>query len=362
MNTPFEPYTLAGIPLRNRFVRSATVGPYGTAGVIGYAGIRRYQLLAEQQVGLIITEMTFISPDGQASRTQAGICDSGSIVRHRQITEAVHQAGGKIFIQLNHGGAASLCDMPPSPSGVPSPYTGKPAKIMTPDEIAAVTMEFANAAARAQRAGYDGIQLHCAHGYLLSQFISPFFNHRDALYGGSAENRFRFPAEVIAAVKAAVGPEYPVCIKLNSNAETEDDRYEDALLWMGQECARLGVCAIEVSGHDFTPLGRSGLHAYYLDRAARLRQASGLPVMLVGGIRTAEDIRRVLGAGIDLVSMSRPFLCQPDLVFRFLEGTDSRCVSCSRCFAMLRKFDSEGRLCIQHDPDSDRFGSYTPTE
>ena len=354
MSHPFESYTLAGIPLRNRFVRSATVGPYAAAGVVGPAGIRRYQRLAQQQIGLIITEMTYISPDGQASSTQPGLCDDQSVAWHRQITDAVHGSGGKIFVQLNHGGAASLCDMPLSPSGVPSPYTNRPARVMTAEEIAAVTMEFANAAVRARKAGYDGIQLHCAHGYLLSQFISPFFNRRDDDYGGSAENRFRFPAEVIAAVKAAVGPEYPVCIKLNSNAEVEDEVYEGDLMWMGQACARLGVCAVEVSGYDFTPLGRAGRHHYYLDRAARLRRACGLPVMLVGGIRTMEDIRRVLDAGIDLVSMSRPFLCQPDLVLRLAEGIDSSCVSCSKCFIMLRKFDAEGRLCIQHKPDSDR--------
>lgn len=354
MNTPFEPYILAGVPLRNRFVRSATVSPYAAEGIVSPAGVRRYQRLAEQQIGLIITEMTYVSPEGQASRTQAGLCTSQSVPQHRQITDAVHRSGGKIFVQLNHGGAASLCDMPPSPSGVPSPYANRPARSMTADEIAAVTLEFANAAVRAQKAGYDGIQLHCAHGYLLSQFISPFFNQRDDIYGGSPENRFRFPAEVIAAVRAAVGPDYPVCIKLNSNAETEDQRYAEDLMWMGQECAQMGVCSIEVSGYDFTPLGRAGRRHYYLERAVRLRRASGLPVMLVGGIRTMEDIRRVMDAGIDLVSMSRPFLCQPDLVPRLAEGADSRCVSCSKCFAMLRKFDAEGRLCVQHEPDSDR--------
>ena len=354
MTDPFQPYTLAGVPLRDRFVRSATVSPYAAEGVVGRTGIERYRTLARERVGLIITEMVYISPDGQASRTQAGLWDESCIAHHKEIVEAVHEEGGKVFVQLNHGGAASLCEEPLSPSGVTSPYTGRPARAMAEADMARVARDFAAAAARAEAAGYDGIQIHCAHGYLLSQFISPFFNRREDAYGGTPEKRFRFPAEVIAAVKGAVRTGYPVCIKINSNAEQDDTEYEDALMWMGRACAELGVCAIEVSGHDFTPQGRAGKHTYYLERAAKLRAGSGLPVMLVGGIRTMEDVRRVLDAGIDLVSMSRPFLCQPDLVGRLERGEGSLCVSCSKCFSMLRKFENEGRLCIQHEQGSDR--------
>lgn len=353
MKDPFAPYQLAGISLQNRFVRSATVSPYSTGGVMRPAGIRHYRLLAKNQVGLIIMEMCNICPEGKSSRTQPSLCCEEDAIRHRKVTEAVHQEGAKIFAQINHGGAASLCEDPLSPSGIPSPYTNSPAKIMTGAEIADVTQKFAASAVWAKEAGYDGVQIHCAHGYLLSQFINPYFNQRDDAYGGTPENRFRFPAEVIAAVKEAVGPEYPVCIKINSNAERDDEAYEAALMWMGQKCAELGVCAIEVSGHDFTPQGRAGKHAYYLERAAKLRACSGLPVMLVGGIRTLEDIQTVLDAGIDLISMSRPFLCQPDAVLRLERGEPLQCNSCSKCFIMLRKFETEGRLCILHPQGSD---------
>ena len=350
----FAPYALAGIPLRNRFVRSATVSPYAADGVTSDAGVERYRLLARNQVGLIITEMVYVSQDGQASRTQAGLCHDAAIPEHRKITEAVHREGGIIFVQLNHGGAASLDEEPLSPSGIPSPYTGRPSKVMTEAEITQVTQDFAAAAVRAKAAGYDGIQIHCAHGYLLSQFISPFYNRRTDMYGGTPESRFRFPSEVISAVVHAVGPAYPVCIKINSNSECDDDIYEESLMWMGKECAKLGVCAIEVSGHDFTPRGRAGEHTYYLERAAKLRAYSGLPVMLVGGIRTSVDIQWVLDAGIDLISMSRPFLCQPDIVQRLQSGENSQCKSCSKCFIMLHKFEAEGRLCILHEQGSDR--------
>ena len=350
----FAPYILAGVPLRNRFVRSATVSPYATDGMTGDAGMEYYRLLAKNQVGLIVTEMTYVSPDGQASQTQAGLCNDAAIDQHKKITEAVHREGGKIFIQLNHGGAASLGKEPLSPSGIPSPYTGHPAKVMIDEDIAAVIRDFSSAAVRAKASGYDGVQIHCAHGYLLSQFISPFYNRRTDKYGGTPENRFRFPAEVISAVLRAVGPAYPVCIKINSNSECDDDLYGEALMWMGKECASLGICAMEVSGYDFTPRGRAGEHTYYLERAAKLRAHSGLPVMLVGGIRTTVDVQWALDAGIDLVSMSRPFLCQPDIVLRLRRGERSQCQSCSQCFVMLRKFETEGRLCILHKQGSDR--------
>lgn len=354
MSSAFEPYTLAGVSLRNHFVRSATVGPYSTDGVMSSAGICHYKKLAQNKVGLIITEMAYVSPDGQASRTQFSISRDKDLAQHESLVQAVHEEGGRVFLQINHAGAASLCDLPVSPSGVESPYTKKPCRAMTEEEMEKTTQDFAQAALRGKRAGYDGIQIHCAHGYLLSQFISPLFNQRTDAYGGTAENRFRFPAKVIAAVKAAVGADYPVCVKINSNAEIDDEHYEEALMWMGQECARLGICAIEVSGHDFTPQGRSGKHNYYLERAVRLRQSCSLPVILVGGIRTQADITQVLEAGLDLISMSRPYICQPDLIPMLEAGADSQCVSCSKCFLMLRKFEDEGRICIRHSQGGDR--------
>ena len=355
MRDPFAPYQLAGVTLRNRFVRSATVSPYAADGAITQAGIQRYRLLARNQVGLIITEMTYVCPQGKASHTQLSLCSEEDTVHHSQITKAVHQEGGKIFLQLNHGGAASLSEHPLSPSGISSPYTTLATQAMTEADSADVTQKFAASAAWAKEAGYDGIQIHCAHGYLLSQFISPYFNRRKDAYGGTPEKRFRFPAEVISAVRAAVGSAYPVCIKINSNAELEQDdgAYEDALMWMGQRCAELGICAIEVSGHDFTLQGRAGHHTYYLKRAARLHASSGLPVMLVGGIRTMEHVQQVLGAGIDLISMSRPFLCQPDSILCLKQGLPLLCTSCSKCFIMLRKFKAEGRLCVIHEQGAD---------
>jgi len=350
MHQALQPYTLAGMQLRNRIVRSATVDPLGASdGMVTDEQIAYYKSLADNQVGLIITGMANVSIDGAGAPTQNGIFDDRFISRHLILTNAVHDANGKVIMQINHAGAKSLHEMPPSPSGIPDPYIKAPCREMTTDEIHSITADFAAAAVRAKKAGYDGVQLHCAHGYLLSQFINPYFNKRGDHYGGNIENRFRFSCEVIESVKAAVGSDYPIMIKINSNIEECDESFEGELLWIGARCKELGIIAIEVSGFDFTPLGKSGNHNYYLERAAAVRRASGLPVILVGGIRATADMDTVLDAGVDMVSMSRPFICEPDIVKKMLNGQEaSKCVSCSKCFVLGLKYKTEGIRCILH--------------
>ena len=350
MSNVFEPCHVGGLELRNRFVRSSTMDPFGEVG--GQVSQKQVDLcreLAENQVGLILSGMAYVTPDSGSAPTQNAIYDDSFIPGHRALAEAVHEAGGKILLQINHCGAGSSSEDAVGPSEFVSPLTKKPCRAMTVAEIDRVVEDFAAAAVRAQKAGYDGIQLHCAHGYLLSEFINPTMNHRTDEYGGSVENRFRFAARVIAAVREAVGPSYPLWIKINSNIEDGDEGFEPALLWMGQECRRLGVVAIEVSGCDFTPQGRAGHHNYYLNRAKALKEACGLPVILVGGVRTAEDMQQVLDNGLDLVSLCRPFICEPDLVVRLKNGQEkAKCVSCSKCFFLYYK---EGVRCVFHLKD-----------
>lgn len=347
MTDPFQPYTLAGVPLRDRFVRSATVSPYAAEGVVGRTGIERYRTLARERVGLIITEMVYISPDGQASRTQAGLWDESCIAHHKEIVEAVHEEGGKVFVQLNHGGAASLCEDPLSPSGVPSLYTGMPARAMTEDDMARVARDFAAAAARAEAAGYDGIQIHCAHGYLLSQFLDPTTNLRTDDYGGSAANRFRFPGECLTAIRQAVGQDYPVLVKVNTNCAGEaDEAYAQDILYFCRQFEALGADAIELSGYNWLGLGKKKVPTFYLDRAKAIRQAVKIPLILVGGVRGPESAQAILDAGIDFVSASRPFICQPDFVQHLEKGEDSPCIGCTKCLGNI--WAKEGRRCVKH--------------
>lgn len=348
MSEVLEPGRIGSIMCRNRVVRSATFDYMGNLDKsVSEEQLKLNKVLAAGHVGLIITCMVSVSPEGKNAPMMNGLYDDCFLEGHKKLTETVHAEGGKVVCQINHCGAAS--DEAPrlSPSGVPSPYTrGAEAVPMTVEDITRITADFASAAVRAKEAGYDGVQLHLAHGYLLSQFINPLYNKRTDQYGGSLENRFRFAKEVITAVKEAVGPEFSVSIKINSNLEEGDETFAPDFLTIGKECKALGIDFIEVSGCDFTPRGRQGLHNYYLERAALLRKEIGIPVVLVGGVRTAEDMDQVLEAGVDAVSMCRPFISEPDLVLKLEQGGASRCVSCSKCFGLALKYTPGAPRCI----------------
>jgi 2,4-dienoyl-CoA reductase-like NADH-dependent reductase (Old Yellow Enzyme family) len=223
-------------------------------------------------------------------------------------------------------------------------------------DMAAVTAAFANAAQRAQAAGFDAVQIHAAHGYLLSEFLSPLFNKRHDAYGGDASGRARLAVDVVAAVRAAVGPDYPVLIKMNSEdfvpgGATVDDMLESAIA-----IVQAGVDAIELSGGtslsgDLGPLRtKTGIpedrEAYYQDAGLKLKQKVMVPVMLVGGIRTFEGAERLVEQGFaDYVAFSRPLVCEPDLVARWERGDrgPSICRSDNRCFYKTLK--REGVYC-----------------
>ena len=235
--------------------------------------------------------------------------------------------------------------------------TGPVGREMSRADIAVVTEVFAAAAGRAKVAGCDAVQIHGAHGYLLSEFLSPLFNKREDEYGGSVANRARLVVEVIRAVRAEVGADYPVLIKMNSEdfvagGLSVDDMLESAVL-----IAEAGVDAIELSGGtslsgDLGPIRtRAGIpqdrEAYYQDAGLRLKQKVSVPVMLVGGIRTFEEAERlVAGEYADYLALSRPFICEPDLVARW-EGGDrapSACRSDNRCY--YKGLKREGMYCV----------------
>ncbi|MGI5856597.1 MAG: hypothetical protein ACOX64_09080 [Candidatus Merdivicinus sp.] len=344
MTAMFEPYQLPHLRLKNRIVRSAThdyvENPDGTVSEAQFA---IYSTLAENQIGLIFTGHMYIHPSGQAGPLQNGICEQRFLPALRELTNRVHARGGVIAAQINHAGAKAIS---PDRRG-PSPLTllgGCPAREMTFEEITEVRDQFIEAAALAKEAGFDGVQVHTAHHYLLSQFLTPSMNLRTDRYGGSPENRFRLCAEIIAGIKERCGADYPVFVKLNSNVPTGDAAYEEELLSGLLRFRELGVEAAELSGYDVT--ARRNERAYYLDRAVRLRKASGLPIILVGGIRSTVDLERLDRSGIALAAMSRPLICEPDLIPKMLAGqVTSHCLSCNQCFTLPQR---EGIRCVLH--------------
>jgi len=377
----FTPKKIGNIELPNRFVNSATFESMAKeTGEVSDELIKRYERLAKGGVGLIITGLMYVHPSGRGYKYQTAIYHESMIEGLKKLVAAVHQAGGKIAFQLVHAGRQTTKDMigqaplAPSSRGRDPVNFVKP-KEMTEDEIREIVKAFGAAAQRAVEAGVDGIQLHGAHGYLISEFLSPFFNIRTDSWGGSEENRFRFLKEVLGEVKTMVPDGFPILIKMNTNDYTPKQGITPALAaryagWL----AKLGIDGVEVScgtsNYSYMnmcrgdvptaemlkslswwekPVGRLMIgklegkydleEGYNLEAARMIKPVLGnTPLFLVGGMRTVSHMERVLENNYaDFISMSRPFIREPFLVKKIKEGKLDKvsCVSCNKCLAAL---------------------------
>lgn len=340
----FEPITLSHLTLKNHFVRSATHDyMQQDDGLISEAQLDLYEELALNQVGMIITGHLYVSSEGRASADQNSIASDEVLPQLTQLVKRVTSHGSALIAQLAHAGAKARVKRPvgPSPLTLRDDVT---CHELTIGEIHQLKEAFIQAAIRAQKAGFTGVQVHMAHGYLLSEFITPEYNWRTDEYGGNVENRFRLAREILLGIKEACGEDYPVFVKINSNVLTEDAAYEQDLVYILNQCHLLKVEAVELSGCDFFQKKRHD-HLYYLERAKRLKQQVDILLILVGGIRTLEDVEQVLAADIELVSMSRPFICEPDLIQRFKEKQEAKCVTCNSCYGL---YYQKGKKCVFH--------------
>jgi 2,4-dienoyl-CoA reductase-like NADH-dependent reductase (Old Yellow Enzyme family) len=363
----FEVTSIKGLRLRNRLVRSATwEGMAEEDGSVNERLIGLYEDLAEGGIGLIISSYLYVCPEGKQALGQIGIHDDRLVTGLKKLASAVHDRGGAIVGQLVHcGGQADsrISGLPTlAPSSLESPgYREKPEEL-SETQIRLIVDAFAQAGLRLRRAGFDGLQLHGAHGYLLSQFMSPLRNRRADDYGGSLEKRCRFACEVYAAIREAVGEDFPVMIKLNASDFWEGSTSEADASYLAGLLAEAGIDAIEVSGGTPAsgPLGAARpditspeAEAYFLPQARTIRAAvPGIPLMLVGGIRSLEKIEEIVTeGGIDYFSMSRPLIREPGLPNRWRDGDrhPAECKSCLGCFRPARK--GEGIRCVRKDPD-----------
>jgi len=344
LSAPFE---LNGMTLRNRLVRSAT--HEGLASPDGFwtpemaaAQVR----LAKGGVGFIITGHAYVSVEGRVRRGQSAADSDECIGPWREAVEKVHAAGAKIALQPAHAGGRGGDR---ETAAGPSPFIpGKNAPEcleMNTNDIARTVRCFAAAARRAKAAGFDAVQIHAAHGYLVSQFLSPFYNRRTDAYGGALENRARLLYEVLDAVRAEVGDEFPVLAKINTEDFVPGGFSREECAAVCRELEARGLDAVELSGgipeagDALSPVRNvdpaPGVPAYYEDAARSIRPQLHIPVILVGGIRTAADAERLLCEGAcDLVALCRPLIGDPDLPQRWLGGDSDRtgCVSCNGCF------------------------------
>jgi 2,4-dienoyl-CoA reductase-like NADH-dependent reductase (Old Yellow Enzyme family) len=359
MSRLFEATEIKGLKLANRFVRSATYeGLAGDDGSVTPALIGLLVRLARGGVGLIISSHSYITPEGQAGPRQLGVYADVLVSGLRDLTRAVHEAGGKIVMQLAHSGGFANPKLIGQTALAPSALAGfykTPPREMTAEDIREMVEAFGLAALRAKEAGFDGVQIHAAHGYLLSQFVSPLLNRRRDEYGGSGENRYRALGQAAKKIRAAVGPDFPVLIKLNSQDFLEGGLTLADSLHLGVRLQEDGLDAIELSGgilisKNLSP-SRPGIstekkEAYFAEEAAAFKKKVNLPLLLVGGIRSWAVAERIIDQGAaDYISLSRPFIREPELIQRWRSGDlrPASCLSDNQCFRTI--MSDEGLYC-----------------
>jgi 2,4-dienoyl-CoA reductase-like NADH-dependent reductase (Old Yellow Enzyme family) len=349
MKKLFEKTAIRGMTLNNRFVRSATwEGMCGKDGRPTAKLASCYRDLAAGDVGLIITGYAFVRPDGKQLPGKMGIHTDDFAADMRRLTQAVQNEGGRICIQLVHSGAQTTAETagrrPLAPSAVKVEQFPEEPEAMTRKDIDDIAAAFGNSARRAKEYGFDAVQLHAAHGYLINQFLSPLTNRRTDDYGGSVANRCRFLLEVYHRVRSEVGPDFPVLAKLNGSDNLEGGLDLSDAVYAARLLDREKIDAIEVSGGtsasgDQNPvrikIDKPNREAYNLALAKEIKKAVRCPIMVVGGFRSPEVINKaVMEHGIDYISMARPFIREPQLIKRWQQGdrSSARCISCNGCF------------------------------
>jgi 2,4-dienoyl-CoA reductase-like NADH-dependent reductase (Old Yellow Enzyme family) len=381
MPTLFTPKKIGKMEIENRFVHSATYECMADHnGKVTDKLIKRYKQIAKGGAGLIIPGYLYIMPNGRAMHYQTGIYNDDMIEGLKKLVDVVHNEGSKIAFQLAHSGRQTTKDKigqtPLAPSRGPrdSIYMVKP-KEMTEEEIHEVISAFGAAAFRANEAGADGVQIHAAHGYLVNQFLSPFFNKRMDSWGASDENRFRFLKEIVLGVKKYISDRMAVLVKLNTQDHTPKKGITLELAkkysaWLAElpidglevSCGTISYSMFNMVRGDVPtkeivstyPLWRRILgkmllkkmegkfdleEGYNLEAAKLIKPIIGkIPLLVVGGLRKVSHMEEVIKNGFsDFISMSRPFIREPNIVDKIREGKADAvaCVSCNKCFAAI---------------------------
>ncbi|MCP4177669.1 MAG: NADH:flavin oxidoreductase [bacterium] len=353
-NIIFTPKSINGLELKNRFIRSATHN--NTSDLQGYPTTQTklvLENLAEGNVALIIT--------GAASVSMCNgyyiMNDDKYITPWKEITDSVHKKGSLIAMQIFHPGRQEkIADNKTiiAPSAL-SFAQGKPTpKAMTVNEIKNITNAFVISCHRAKKAGFDAVQIHVAHGYLLSSFISPASNIRTDNYGGNTINRTRILVDIIKRTRELLGEKYPILLKLNIIDGLHNGLESIEGFKVAKILADAGIDAIEISGGTMInpeiPLKKVNNindEGYFKDYASALKKELDIPVILVGGHRTLNAIENIVKSGhADYISLCRPLICEPNLIKRWQKDDKSpaKCISCNKCLYKL--ISGKQALCI----------------
>lgn len=361
MKTMFDRTQIGKMVLKNRFWRSATwMNLADERGHLTGRLERVYLNLARGGVGTIITGYAFVLQSEQPNAGMLGIYNDTFIPEYRAMNDKIHAEGANIIMQIVYGGSCTAFNPDDrliwGPSPVAHPLYGIVPKEMTKEDIQTVVTAHAKAARRVKEAGFDGVQIHGAHTYLLSQFLSPYYNRRQDEFGGTIENRARIIYKTLAAVRGEVGPDYPVFIKMHCSDDWEENGLTvDESLFVAQNLEKKGISGIEFSGGNLdiknypnTGPIRNGVvksenQSYFVGKTTRIAEHLSIPVISVGGHRDLMKMEEVLNnSPIDYFAMSRTLLSEPNLIGSWKRGDlkKPRCVGCNKCRTR------DGNICI----------------
>ncbi|MFN2425001.1 MAG: NADH:flavin oxidoreductase [Candidatus Binatia bacterium] len=384
-----SPASLGPLELRNRIIKTATYEGMTPGGAPSPALEHHHVELARGGVGMTTVAYCAVSPNGRTFAGQMWMREE-IVPALAALTAAVHAAGAAVSLQLGHCGYFSRNTELPGrrslgPSRLLNEYgllSGIPlSRAMSPGDLAETVEDFASAAERAQRAGFDAVEVHLGHGYLLSQFLSPATNRRRDGYGGTLENRLRFPLEVLSAVRARVGDRVAILVKTNLRDGFRGGLELEGAITVCERLEAAGVDAIELTGgftsrtpfylfrgkvplKEMIEVEKHRLHRvalrlfgaramreypfeelYFLPLARRVRERVKIPLVLLGGCLSSSNLETAMEEGFDFVAMGRALIADPDLVQRLAAGLTerSRCTSCNRCVAEM---DRGGVRCV----------------
>jgi len=383
----FETAEIGTIKLRNRIIRSAT--HEGLADEQGYPTdnlLKKYETLAKNEVACIITGLAGVMRNGKSSSYNMLMIDNDSFIdSYKLITQKIHENEASIILQIAHCGGQTRSKITGLPTVAPSAIKSKSfaetrPKELSESEIHEIIDNFVKAIERAKKSGFDGVQLHLAHGFLLSSFLSSHSNRRTDKWGGATENKFRIINEIFTKAKQQVG-DFPILVKLNAYDRRKGGMTVTESVEVAKMLEKAGCAAIEVSCgvyddglctvrgeklpidaafkysfryQKFPPLMKAiarlivpaltpkikPYENYNVIAAAEIRKNIKIPVIVVGGIKSIDSIENVISAGqADFVAMSRPFIIEPNIVSKFKSGAQRRtkCIECNSCLMAMEE-------------------------
>lgn len=348
--------------LKNKFVKASSWEALATGdGKMTKELFDVYKELADGEVGLIETGYAYVNEFEKPNPGMMGIYDDSFIEEYKELTSYAHRKGSKIVLQIVYGGSMTTLD-PVSEvilgaSSVENERTKVTPLEITKDEIEKMVQLFADAAKRAEKADFDGIEVHSGHGYFLSSFLTPYYNQRTDEYGGSIENRSRIHKEIIEKIRSTVSDDFLVGIKINSEDFMENGLTKQDSITVVKRLEEVGLDYVEVTGgNESSPfvlnnnlgparrkLSSFDHQSYFKEYAFKLKKEVKIPVVLTGGNRNLDYLNTLIEESkIDFVGIARPMISEPDLVKKYMENPDyqMRCVSCNGCY------HTKGKRCV----------------